>query len=50
VRQGKNVYGYVLDESRLDELDAGFDPALARFQDEMLVFLEWMDTQIAEPD
>ena len=46
----RNVYGYVLDESRLDELDAGFDAALARFQDEMLVFLEWMDTQIAEPD
>jgi hypothetical protein len=38
----RNVYGFVMEGERLDRLDARFDEAFLRLQEELRRFLDWL--------
>ena len=38
----RNVYGFVMEGDRLDRLDARFDEAFLRLQEELRRFLDWL--------
>ncbi len=38
----RNVYGFVMERERLDRLDARFDEAFLRLQEELRRFLDWL--------
>jgi hypothetical protein len=38
----RNVYGFVMEGERLDRLDARFDEAFLRLQEELRLFLDWL--------